>query len=107
VADAGEHVGDWIVERHLTFPGELSNSKHGRGRTERRPGAAPTTCYQLALRMPGILPSRASLRSMMRLTRNLRYTPRARPVNSHRRTMRLLNLGARFDLAICALVVIA
>ena len=57
--------------------------------------------------MPGIFPSRASFRSMMRLMRNLRYTPWARPVSSHRRTIRVLNLGFRRVLAICALVVIA
>src|SRR5204863_9048534 len=69
----------------------------------------PVVCgrgHPEAVLMPGILPSRASLRSMMRLMRNLRYTPRARPVSSHRRTMRLLNLGLRLLLATCALVAI-
>lgn len=55
--------------------------------------------------MPGIFPSRASLRSMIRLMRNLRYTPWARPVSSQRRTVRVLNLGFLRLLAICALVV--
>lgn len=54
--------------------------------------------------MPGIFPSSASLRSMMRLTRNLRYTPRARPVSSHRRTIRELYFGVRLDFATCAFV---
>src|SRR5437879_6438921 len=55
--------------------------------------------------MPGILPSSANFRSMMRLMRNLRYTPRERPVSSHRRMIRVEYLGFRWDLAICALVV--
>jgi len=43
---------------------------------------------------------------MMRLILNLRYTPRDRPVSSHRRTFLVENLGVLFDLATCALVVI-
>lgn len=41
---------------------------------------------------------------MMRLIRNLRYTPRGRPVSSQRRTVLLENLGFRLLLAIWALV---
>lgn len=62
--------------------------------------------HQLALRIPGTLPSRASFRSMMRLTRNFRYTPRDLPVSSQRRTIRDENFGVRFDLATCAFVAI-
>ena len=66
----------------------------------------PRETYQLLLRIPGILPSSASFRSMMRLMRNLRYTPRARPVSSHRRTVRVENFGLRFARATCAFVAI-
>jgi hypothetical protein len=62
--------------------------------------------YQLAFRMPGILPSRASLRSMIREILNLRYTPLERPVSWHRRTVRLEYFGVLLLLAIWALVVI-
>lgn len=54
--------------------------------------------------MPGILPSSASFRSMMRLIRNLRYTPRARPVSSQRRTVRDEYFGVLLLLATCAFV---
>lgn len=56
--------------------------------------------YQLALRIPGIFPCSASSRSTIRLMRNFRYTLRARPVISHRRTFRELNLGVFFAFAI-------
>jgi hypothetical protein len=67
---------------------------------------SPDRRYQLAFLIPGIFPSSANFLSMIRDTRNFRYTPRARPVNWHRRTVRVLNFGFRKDLAICALVVI-
>lgn len=56
--------------------------------------------------MPGIFPSSASLRSMIRLIRNFRYTPRARPVSSQRRTRRLEYFGVLLLLATCAFVAI-
>ncbi len=65
----------------------------------------PFNAYQLAFRIPGIFPSNASFRSMMRLMRNLRYTPLERPVSSHRRTVRVENFGVRLVFAICAFVV--
>jgi hypothetical protein len=37
-------------------------------------------CYQLAFRIPGILPSNANWRSMILLMPNFRYTLRERPV---------------------------
>ena len=43
---------------------------------------------------------------MIRLIRNLRYTPRARPVISQRRTLRVENFGVIFDLLTCAFVAI-
>lgn len=43
---------------------------------------------------------------MIRLIRNLRYTPRERPVISHRRTLRVENFGVIFDLLTCAFVAI-
>ena len=36
---------------------------------------------------------------MIRLMRNLRYTPRLRPVISHRTCLRVENFGSRFILA--------
>jgi len=61
--------------------------------------------YQDDFRIPGILPSRANFRSMMRLMRNFRYTPRTRPVNWQRRTVRVLNFGGRLLLTNWAVVV--
>lgn len=67
---------------------------------------SPSPRYQDALRTPGIMPSRASLRKQMRQRLNLRYTLRRRPHSSHRRTRRVLNFGSRFALNRCAFVVI-
>ncbi len=54
--------------------------------------------------MPGILPSSASFRSMMRLILNFRYTPLARPVSSHRRTSLDEYFGVFLLLTTCAFV---
>jgi hypothetical protein len=56
VADAGEHVGDWI-------------GKHG---------------YQLDFVMPGITPWCARSRRQIRQRPNLRNTARGRPQRLHR-----------------------
>ena len=52
--------------------------------------------YQLAFRIPGIMPWSASSRSMIRLMPNFRYTPRARPVIWQRFRLRVENLGGLF-----------
>ena len=46
------------------------------------------------------MPSRQSFLKQMRQILNLRYTARGRPHSSHRRSVRLLNFGVRFALAI-------
>ena len=56
--------------------------------------------YQLALRTPGIFPALAISRKQIRHKPNLRYTLRGRPQKLQRFSLRELNLGVRFALAI-------
>src|SRR5450631_487990 len=64
IANARQHVGDWITHAHLV--------------------TSPARGYQLALTTPGISPRIAISRSLLRPRPNLRNTPRGRPVSLHR-----------------------
>ena len=64
------------IDVHLRY-GERGENVINSIKRESKPGRR---IYQLAFRIPGILPSSANWRSMILLMPNFRYTPRPRPV---------------------------
>src|SRR3954462_13273639 len=88
VADAGEHVCDWVGHVSLLF------------------SKLPASSYQLLFVTPAMSPSSASLRKHRRQSANLRRKARGRPQRWQRLRRRTLNFGDLASLAIFAVVAI-